>query len=251
MVELMINCFQFDAYADHEMSILDIPNVDVDRFCSKNPIELEFAARMLKRDPELWVICMVRDPRDVVVSQHRKKPGLYWNNLRKWNAEFLKYQQVEESDRFIVIRYEDLVGNPDDIQEMIRERIPFLEQTERFSNFHCIAKPGKKVDDALGGVREISDSSVGNWQNHLPRVKAQLEIHGDITGPLIQLGYETDACWKACLDGIEADNGAVNFKDVEQKPPLNKRFRNLKRKLRLVFNRPRKRPVILSTGRSD
>jgi hypothetical protein len=254
MMELMAHCFRFDAVADHELSILDVPDIEVGRFCSKHPTELEISMKVLERNPELWIICMVRDPRDIISSKHKKMPDCYWTNLRLWNREFKRYLQFRKSDRFIEVRYEDLVSKPDRIQEMLKERIPFLEQKERFSDFHQVAKPGQKAADALGGIREISTSSVGNWRNHLPRVKAQLEIHGDITDSLIDLGYESDAGWKSCLDDVEPDNGKGNISDAEQNKSLNKRFRNFKRKLRLVFNRPRKRKVILmppSNGGTD
>ncbi len=81
MMELMVHCFEFDAYANHEISLLYAPAVSFDRFCSKYPYELKTAVKRLKRDPGLWVICMIRDPRDVVVSRHQKRPGAYWSNL--------------------------------------------------------------------------------------------------------------------------------------------------------------------------
>jgi hypothetical protein len=55
----------------------------------------------------------------------------------------------------------------------------------------------------MGGVRAIAPASVGVWKEHLPRIKAQIETHRDISGDLIEFGYEPDRKWLSSLKDVE------------------------------------------------
>ena len=71
MHELMINCFDLTGTKKHEVSIFKRPPENVDLFCSKHPSDAQSAASLISIDPNLWVINMIRDPRDIIVSRHR------------------------------------------------------------------------------------------------------------------------------------------------------------------------------------
>lgn len=107
----------------------------------------------------------------------------------------------------ITVFYEELVQNPNKVQDALENQISFLERTSEFSDFHKVASPSKDSVAALGGVRKITVSSIGNWRNHLPRVKAQIELYGDISEDLIRFGYERDESWLDELAAVQADNG--------------------------------------------
>lgn len=62
----------------------------------------------LQADRRFWVICMMRDPRDVVVSRHGKKLEDYWAELDLWKEMLVHYRCVASHPRFITVRYEDL-----------------------------------------------------------------------------------------------------------------------------------------------
>lgn len=246
MMELMAHCFDFHAYADHEMGIFQVPHVPVDTFCSKSPGEL-LKFPLVAGNENLWVICMVRDPRDVIVSKHKNKPDLYWTNLNTFQYLYKGFKASTAYENFIPVRYEDLVCDPNMVQKFLSKKIPFLTKKADFTDFHKVASPTIKSISALGGVREISTSSVNNWKKHLPRLKAQIDLHGDITEMLIDLGYEKDNKWLEVLDGVEADfsksnrsNQKIGFrKEVSNKLKIYREYINYR--LGIV----RKKKVIL------
>ena len=249
LMELMVSCFEFDGYADHELELLFHPTEKVDRFCSKNPgyKDLQLAPSALRRWPDLWIICLVRDPRDIVVSRHKKQPDAYWSNFGKVFDHMRYFETAKRHERFIVVRYEDLVKDPNAVQADLMKAIPFLKKRFDFSEFPKIASPTKGAVEALGGVRKISTSSIGRWENELPRLKAQIERYGKIDKVLSELGYENNSSWQKKLDTVHADNGRSYLEDLppHKHKPIN-RLRRLYHILRFHIGFPKKRPIIVA-----
>ncbi len=170
IAEIMIACFEIDLHTEHETSIFSPPSRRADIFLTKRPRDILVAGPILRTMPSLHVIYMIRDPRDMVVSRHRKDPERYWSSLRYWKKYIDYGERLRDHPRFITLRYEDLVREPDVIQELLMERMPFLEKRTEFSQYHNIARPSEDSVKALRGVRAISAGSIGNWRSHLPRV---------------------------------------------------------------------------------
>ena len=213
MVELLVASFKIDGYADHEMSVFAQPDRDYDTFCSKLPGDLLNVGPLLRFDETLWVINMIRDPRDVVVSRHARAPSKYWVHLGVWKQRRGAAKRLADSPRVITVRYEDLVTDPDRVQRELERRMPCLERTAAFSEFHRQATPSERAIEALGGVRPIETSSIGNWRQHRSRLAAQIARHGDIDQDLIDFGYESDRSWRQELDRVIADNGESFFSE--------------------------------------
>ncbi len=221
IAEIMIACFEIDLHTEHETSIFSPPSRRADIFLTKRPRDILVAGPILRTMPSLHVIYMIRDPRDMVVSRHRKDPERYWSSLRYWKKyidygerlrdhprwkKYIDYgERLRDHPRFITLRYEDLVREPDVIQELLMERMPFLEKRTEFSQYHNIARPSEDSVKALRGVRAISAGSIGNWRSHLPRVAGQVQVHGSISEDLIRFGYEEDESWLGELEGVEPD----------------------------------------------
>ncbi|MDA9867776.1 sulfotransferase, partial [Gammaproteobacteria bacterium] len=70
-------------------------------------------------DPNLYVIYVTRDPRDVIVSRHGKSEDMYYSNIRLWRELHACARSLFGHDRFLNIRYEDFVNNPDATQSQI------------------------------------------------------------------------------------------------------------------------------------
>jgi hypothetical protein len=66
---------------------------------------------------------------------------------------------------------------------------------------------------ALGDVRPVRPTTVGNWRNHKPRLKGQIIMHGSISEDLITYGYEKDTAWEKELEGIEPDMSASHWQE--------------------------------------
>lgn len=209
MTELMINCFEIDGYTDHEYSIFKEYPGTYKILCTKKPNDIKRIDYPLRVNKDLYVIYILRDPRDTISSRshkNNKNNKKIWGNLQDW----MYHQELAEmqlsNPRFITVRYEDLVTNPDKTQLELQNKLPFLQIKTKFSEYHKVAMPSKKSADALGGARKISPSSIGNWRNNIPYIKAQIEKYGDISQILIKLGYEKDATWMEALKNVVADN---------------------------------------------
>ena len=205
MTEAMIACFRIDAHADHEARIFTKPAATLDVYLTKAVKDILVANPFLEAYPRLHVICLMRDPRDMIVSRHAKAPDRYYAGLRYWNTYLSHWRRIRDHPRVITIRYEDLVMDADGTQETLRQRLPFLEQIAPFSRYHEHAAPSPKSLRALHSVRPITPEGVGAWRSHAARVAGQLEIHGSISADLIEFGYEQDASWLDELAGVVPD----------------------------------------------
>jgi hypothetical protein len=203
LAEVMHTCFKIDHHCEHEAPICTDEPKSGAIFLTKLPGEISSVKWPLRLNSELYVICVIRDPRDSIVSRHGSQPDVYWAGLRSWK-EFCKiFPKLASRPRFIYFRYEDFVSEPNKIQRHIKENIPFLNETHKFSDYHLLATPSVDSIKALKSVRPIAPVGVGSWKKHLPRIKEQVSIHGDITSELIAHGYEMNSDWESALDGIE------------------------------------------------
>lgn len=210
-LEAMANAFDIDGYAPEERSFLTGLRKPEDAFrifLSKRPRDYVFAPRLLPREPEMYFVFLLRDPRDVIVSRHKLAPDRYWADLASWKYALEIARTVWEHPRFVVLRYEDLVRDPDRAEGDLLERIPPLERLRPLRDFFRTARPSEQSRQALHGVRPMETSSIGRWREHKPRVAAQLKLRGPITGELIELGYEQDADWLHELEGVVPDRSA-------------------------------------------
>jgi hypothetical protein len=207
MLELMGNGFGFSAVSPHETSLLELPHgaPEDGMVLTKNPQDHDCIRAVIERDENQWFISMARDPRDIVSSQHGARPEVYWANLRQWRNWLDNTRGLDQHPRYIEIRYEQLVSEPDEVQQELAKHLPFLPVTRPFSQFHRFSQPSAESLQALGDVRPLDENSVGKWRQHLPRVAGQLKIHGPISRELAELGYEQDDAWLKMLEGIEPD----------------------------------------------
>lgn len=203
LFEAMTTCFDINHFCEHESSLLsEQPNGD-GIFLTKKPGEFMSVRWPLFFDKKLYVICLVRDPRDTIVSKHNARPNEYWTGLRSW-VKFVKvYKKLRTHKRFIVIRYEDFVSQPDRTQDYIACRIPFLKKKYNFSDYHLVATPSENSLKAMKNIRPIEAKSIGKWRDHLPRVKQQISLHGPISDSLIDFGYEGDRKWETLIEKVK------------------------------------------------
>jgi hypothetical protein len=214
LAEMMIACFDIDVHTEHEDSIYTWPPCRGNIFLTKKPRDILVIEPILRIMRKLYVIYMVRDPRDMIVSKHRREPERYWANLQFWKTYTSYGRRLQSHPRFISVRYEDLVMQPDQIQNYLMKRMPFLIKKTSFNRYHEISQPSKDSLIALGGVRPASLSSIGNWRKHLSRVAGQIQLHGSISKDLIAYGYEQDDAWEKELEGIAPDLRASHFPEI-------------------------------------
>lgn len=199
MQEMMISCFEIDEHCEHEQSIFKAPRQGSGILCTKHPREGMYMPCVLANNPNVTAIYVVRDPRDVIVSTHKRHPEKYYSSLYFWLDADRHARRLQNNPRFIVVRYEDLATDPDGVQRRLEGLMPFLKRRFAFSEFHLHAKVSDQSAVALNGIRPVDASSIGRWRNHLDRVASQIQRHGDIADALIHYGYETDKQWQTQL----------------------------------------------------
>ena len=205
--EVMVTCFKIDKHYDHELRFHKARVKPGQILLTKRPKDTLYVPQLLARDAEFFVIYLLRDPRDVIVSRHAKDDSRYYVNVRVWREMHGIAKALDGHPRFLSLKYEDFVRAPDETQARICERFPWLEPTHRFSDYHLHAQVSAKSKRAMHGVRPIGSDSVGTWRRNLPRIKGQQEIHGSLTPDLTECGYEASNEWESALADVTADSG--------------------------------------------
>lgn len=212
-MELMVACYENQGHCEHEMSIFTPPPDDAGLYFSKKPTDIRHIKKVFLKDPELYVICMFRDPRAVISSIHKSKEGMYFCNYREWKGCQDAAEALVHHERFHLIQYERLTENPNAVQAEIQTKFPFLKRRHDFTDYTEVAKPSEKSQNALSGVRPISADRQKNWQQHLPRVKEQLERYPSMQEDLLRLNYESDHTWTECLKQIKSQRFPCRYSD--------------------------------------
>jgi len=197
--------FEFDHAPDVETSVLVPPPPATQFACTKLPREVAVAERLLAADPDQYFICMERDPRDVIVSKHERAPDRYWVSLHSLRRAWERARGLRAHPRFITVKYENLVRDPEAVQRTLTERMPFLRCKGRMADFHRGTRFSAQSLRAIHKVRPIDTGSIGAWRQHKPRIAGQVAQHGSPTPELIEHGYEPDASWEHELDGVKPD----------------------------------------------
>jgi hypothetical protein len=203
LMELVSTCFESDGFCEHELSIFAPVEARGDIYITKQPNDIRQLNHIFHRDRQLFVIYMGRDPRAVITSKHRDKPGQYFCNYRVWSECDRAAARYRGHPRFLELRYEDLVSDPDPVQSRIASRFPFLRQLHRFSEYQQYARPSAASSNAMNGLRAVNRGSLQKWRRHLPRVAEQCARHPALAADLVRLGYEPDDRWLETLRAVE------------------------------------------------
>jgi len=207
LLSLMLSCFDIDGGLPRDHRLWRRPPRDRRIVCTKFTDETDFAAAMLPLDPDLHVIFILRDPRDVVVSRTHVDTSRYVTNLHVWRANLAAAQKYFGHERMHVVRYEDLTADPDGVQATLLAEMPFLDPLRPFLCFTDCAEEdtGSWLTSMYMELRPVDSHGHGRWRKHLPRLKGQLARHGDLSDELLSLGFERDKKWLATLDNVEPD----------------------------------------------
>jgi len=225
LAELLATCFAGVGHDEHELSIFrPVPGGHA-IYVSKKPADVKRIGPLLRADPDLHVVAVHRDPRAVITSVLEAASSRYWMHFENWARCIRAARALEGHPRFLDLRYERLASEPDVVQDEIAARFPFLERAHAFSEFERHARPTHAASLALGGVRAVDAQSIERWRAHLPRVKAELLRHPEMTRMLIELGYERDDAWTRVLDGVAPH-------DQPRKARLRRVFEDLDAELR-------------------
>ena len=209
--EVMVTCFKVDKHYDHEIRFNLVSAEDDQLLITKRPKDTMYMPAVLDDDPELYVIYVLRDPRDVICSRHGKDKSMYYSNIRLWRELHAYARKMYGHERFLEVRYEDFVRDPDETQRKIATKFPWLEKKHDFSEYHEHAQVSAKSITAMHSVRPIAPTSVGVWTQHPGRIKGQQMIHGSLTPVLVECGYETGGDWERVLESVEPELSSSRY----------------------------------------
>ena len=221
LFEMLAACCETNVSPIHEQSLFDCPHIPRDQtYLSKKPSDITHAYRVFLRNPNLHLIYIQRDPRDVITSRHPTRSDIYYASFSRWQRYQQAAQQFEGHPRFLKVRYESLVTHPNEVQQEILQQFNFLVTQHTFEAFHERANPSKQAEISLNGLRAVNPNSIGNWRQHLPRIKFQSEQYPALAQAVRMHGYEPDDNWLRSLDNVQP----LSQRYGEDHPGLIKRW---------------------------
>ena len=178
------------------------------RWVEKTPMHVRMIDRIFARYPDARVLFVVRDGRDVTVSM-RKRFGEFEKGLKRWVDDNRHGLAWTNNPRVMLVRYEDLVKNYDDIMpqicsfigEAFEEGLVNYHQTPAYIFSDNVRKPGSALGKNHKYYRNwqinqaLFDGS-GKWLKEMTaEEKARFKSDKDAMQMLIDLGYAEDSDW--------------------------------------------------------
>lgn len=192
---------------------------------SKAPLDinhLEHIQQLNIHNKKIAVIIVIRDIRDVVTSKHPIQNDeyfigydfSYWpqgNELKDWKydapgviAITEKIRALKGNPDFYILKYEDLVRQPDSIQKELKERfsLPFEGLFSKYHEFkgdlaYKYEGKYKANDESLVMEGKAVTNRAKRWQQDKfrERLISQFEACPELFDILIEFGYEEDRTW--------------------------------------------------------
>ncbi len=221
MMELLWYGYNFSGRSEHEAPLFRPVPPGETLYLTKKPPDTIRIERAFLADKKLHVVAMTRDPRAVTTSRHPDFPDVYFTGFRRWLDYQAVIERLDDHPRWLNLRYEDLLADPEAVQRTVEARFPFLERRRDFMNYPEGADVPDRAGISLGGARRLDPARLSAWREHLPRIRGQLDAYPAVAEKLVSLGYEKDDSWMACLDGVEAhrqrykDDAPHFFKTLE------------------------------------
>ena len=171
--EAMVTCFRFDKHYDHEIRFHLVSAEPGQTLITKRPKDTMYMPAVIDDDPELYVIYVMRDPRDTICSRHGKKKSMYYSNIRLWRQMHSYARQMAGHERFLEVRYEDFVTDPVPEAQRIFDhvKLPFAQECRNHIE------------------RSISQTHLNKWQVTFSEQELALLLP-HIESELLRFGYE-------------------------------------------------------------
>lgn len=146
---------------------------DIKLIGDKNPVNCLFLPQINNVFPNAKFIHLIRDPRDVCLSQITNfsiEPLALAAQKWKLYNETIEKHKAKDSSKFFTLRYEDLVENP---QQEIKKICAFLEvdfketmiDKQKRNRDHSHIDANLNIEKEHGNVNKpISTKSIGKWQ---------------------------------------------------------------------------------------
>jgi hypothetical protein len=153
---------------------------------------LEMSRDVLRAHPEVQVIWMLRNPLDVLTSEHPTRATGFYVDPDRLRASLDLYERFMDEPQVTPVRYEDLVAEPDRVQQAIASRFglrvlrPFSEGYRHFSGH-------RESVAAMHSIRPIDQRGVDRWRQYpdqRSRLQSILSEHPSLVALGRRHGYE-------------------------------------------------------------
>lgn len=140
-------------------------------------------------------VWMVRHPFDVLTSHHPETaPKPFHIDPERWNGEMDALEASLGRPNVMVVRYEDLVDDPQGTLARVSARLALAPHMRRTELSNSVVPD--HVRAAMHGLRPVVTTSVGRWRSE-PASVARLEavmplIHDRLRWAAQQFGYHID-----------------------------------------------------------
>lgn len=192
---------------------------------TKAPLDI-FHLSMLDKlnihSKSVYIFIIIRDIREVLTSRHPFLPGEYFigydhswwpqdKDFKRWKYDAPGVIEISaeiknslEIDNVMCIRYEDLISNPDSVQNSITEKtgiqfdLPFNRYYERTNKIAYSYKGKyKAVDNSLVLEGKPIKTKEPRWMRleYKERIIEQFTSCPELFNVLISQGYEADNAW--------------------------------------------------------
>ncbi|MFH1742892.1 MAG: hypothetical protein ABIH23_28135 [bacterium] len=173
---------------------------------SKSPNDIH-QVRIIHERLDPFIIYMLRDPRDSIVSWKKSKND-YHLSYNEWQRNLL-FAESSKSQKMIFVRFEDMIQSPDRTQEYLMARIEGLEKKHALSECHRYMDEDSPIAQQLSHdsgpertgekARPMDSSVIGTWIHDKERIRDQLARFPELQATLEKYGYEQDDEWQKLL----------------------------------------------------
>lgn len=185
---------------------------------TKRPNDIWHWREIREKHPETKFIVTIRDPRCMVTSRHPIYPrwtASHDHYLAGHGPDAMVYpyggvipvarkiRELQEAEDVLTVRYEDLVDDPQSVQQRIGAL--GLVFKARFDSFHE-REPGEWP--ALRGLRPVDPENKHRWKHEPERIRQQFSECPALFDLVEEYGYEADRRWFEPFRILEDGNGA-------------------------------------------
>lgn len=153
---------------------------DADRWGEKTPAHLRKVPEILSAFPDATVVCIVRDPRDVIRSQirHEMDDRNLAGRARRWSffGRLSDRWQDRFPERFAEFRYEDLLRRPRETVEAVCEHVD-LSFTEAMLTYHeseSATFDPEREPKKTKATRPLDPDNAEKWRDEMPPRQAKI-----------------------------------------------------------------------------
>lgn len=153
---------------------------------------LFMSLELLRANPGVKVLWMLRDPRDVLTSIHADQPGKFYVLPERLIRSLQLYGQFKNEVQVLTIRYEELVTNPEAIQARVAQTFNLTERRSFAAAYKFFPRFYENVR-AMHSIRPIDTNSLHKWRNNPAYQEYLQQVFTDYPGliPLArECGYE-------------------------------------------------------------